>query len=126
MAAKSIGAVTFDTFRGVVDAGGAEVQTLDRPGRSFPRWRILGTKPRESQVNTVKQYDSADDMHTAITAYDLMKGTIVTIYDTKNRETTNAAVLDMQIVFKGTALVNGATKYRIEANWTVQAGDPAA
>jgi len=123
MAAKSIGAVTFDIFAGLPDRPAETVEALERVGRDYARWRKGGRRGGQSELRTAHYYADAAAAAAAEATYKAMRGTAVTVTDALNTSYANCMIVDVKITAKGDCYECGAAKVRLAAIWTVRQGD---
>ena len=119
---SAIGAITVDIFKGLVNRPAERIGAAVRLGRDHARYRQEGKFADPSQLRTSKFYSSLNDATAAETTYANMKGTSVTIVDGLGSSYANCTILDVDIQAKSECFQAGATKYRVDAVWTVQMG----
>jgi hypothetical protein len=123
---RTIGGLSFDAMHGTVNLPGDGLEVLQRPGRDCARYKAIGQRASESTVRTVKFCANAAAADSEEAAYAAARGELVTVVDAHGSSYYGVAVLDCQIQNKQAVIQGGAAKIRLEAIWTLQAGDPVA
>ncbi len=121
--ARTIGGISFAIMNGPLDQAGNSVETIERIGRDYSRFRKIGLRAQPRTIRTV-DFGPATDLHTAEAAYKAAVGTTVTIVDAYGVSYSHCKVLQCFITDKPPCLSAGVPKVRLVAVWRVQLTAP--
>lgn len=117
---KTIAALTFDVFRGMIQPAGNTGDRISYPGTDYESWRLLGLHAGESQIATIKACADATAAAAEVASEMALQFTSVTIVDAHGISHAGcwvAAVVSMiQSVIR-----NGAAVKLVRTVWTVVA-----
>ena len=115
-----------DVFQGVLPRAGESVETLERRGRDYSRFRTVGLRNAPVELFTADYVANLSAAVALESSYAALRGTSVTVTDSHGTAYANCVVLDVRITQKAACVQAGGVKYRVAAVWTIQPGDPWA
>ena len=96
-----------------------------RPGEDYNRFRSLGLRAADRWIRTLEVAADAAAADALEATYNGLLGTAVTIVDGHGVTHTNVVLIAVHVRL-APAIVDGAAKYLVWADWTVKAAHPPA
>ena len=121
---RQIDTLTFDAMDGRPERPGDTVQAMERPGRNYARWRLLGCRGVETEIRTTELVADFTTADAKINAYKALAGTSVTICDAGGLAFPNCTILAVRVEQARAVITEAGAKVRLNAAWMVKQGEP--
>ena len=123
MAAREIGNLSFEVFRGRPDYPAEGVECLERPGENYGTARRLGIRGQVATITTQSTVADAAAAQTLAQTAAAYVGSDKTIVDANGTTHANCLIVAASARVR-TVLVGGVSKKLVTVHWTIRQGKP--